>query len=73
MSDFLSPFFCSPIVIQLPLYKLNNIYVGRNVNPNETQGDVIVNSNTNVIFDANNNTFIKNGFVIESGSTLSVK
>lgn len=55
------------------IIQADNIYVGRNVNPNETQGDVIVNSNTNVIFDANNNSFIKNGFVIESGSTLSVQ
>lgn len=50
-----------------------NIYIGKNVNPNGIQGEVFINSDLNVIFDAANDTYIKNGFSIESGSTLLIK
>jgi len=45
-----------------------NIYVGNHVTTSQTQGDVLINNSSNVIFDGKNVTFDA-GFECASGST----
>jgi len=49
-----------------------NIYVGRAVTTATTQGDVIINNNANVIFDATQNVVLDAGFECTLGSTFEV-
>jgi hypothetical protein len=50
-----------------------NIYVGRNVDPNLTQGDVIIEDGVNIVFDAERDVIIDTGFEAELGGTLKVR
>ena len=49
-----------------------NIYVGRAVTPTKPQGDVIINNNANVIFDATQGVIFDSGFECTLGSTFEV-
>ena len=50
-----------------------NIYAGAEVIANQLDGDVIVNNGANVIFQAENNVTLHNGFEVKSGATFEVK
>jgi hypothetical protein len=50
-----------------------NIYVGNNVIPSSTQGDVIIKNGVNVIFEAVQNMNFDSGFEAELGSTFEVR
>ncbi|MBN2821078.1 MAG: hypothetical protein JXP36_19050 [Bacteroidales bacterium] len=50
-----------------------NIYVGREVTTTMPTGDVIINNNANVIFDAEENVFFHDGFKVEKGSSFENK
>ena len=49
-----------------------NIYVGRAVTNTKPQGDVMINNNANVIFDANDNVTFDTGFDCALGATFEV-
>ncbi len=49
-----------------------NIYVGNNVKPSSTQGDVIIKNGVNVIFEAKQNVNFDSGFETELGGTFEV-
>jgi len=50
-----------------------NIYVGNDVIPSATQGDVIIKNGVNVVFDALQNMNFDSGFEVELGGTFEVK
>ena len=54
-------------------YTGTNIYVGRNVTTSKPQGDVIINNNAQVIFDAAENVVFDAGFECALGATFEVK
>ncbi|MDR0798179.1 MAG: hypothetical protein LBN18_00235, partial [Dysgonamonadaceae bacterium] len=49
-----------------------NIYVGRNVTTSKPQGDVVITSGANVIFDAEENVNFEAGFDCNIGGTFEV-
>jgi len=49
-----------------------NIYVGRNVTTTKPIGDVIINNNANVIFDAGQSVNFYGGFECSSGSSFEI-
>lgn len=51
----------------------HNIYVGYDVNPSTTRGNVNISTNATVVFDAVCDTFIKNGFNTQIGSLTIIK
>ncbi len=50
-----------------------NIYIGRNVTSSKAQGDVIINNNATVIFDAAENVIFDAGFECAAGAAFEVK
>lgn len=49
----------------------DNIYIGRDVTPSQSIGDVIVNNGTLTI-QGNNRKVIKNGFKVNNGAMLKI-
>ena len=49
-----------------------NIYVGHHVTTSKPQGDVIINNNAHVIFDAAENVYIEPGFECALGAVFEV-
>lgn len=49
------------------------IYVGRSVIPSSLEGNVFVNPGNSVIFDAEQNVYIKDGFILGTGSKFEIK
>lgn len=50
-----------------------NIYVGRNVTTSKPQGDVIINNNANVVFDATGDVIFEAGFECAIGASFEVR
>lgn len=50
-----------------------NIFVGSDVTSTQTEGPVLIKNGVNIIFDAEENFEIKNGFECELGGTFEVK
>lgn len=49
------------------------IEVGRDVDPDREEGDVVIKGNSNIALDAEHSTVIKGGFSVEKGSTLTIE
>ncbi|GHT35442.1 hypothetical protein FACS189434_13240 [Bacteroidia bacterium] len=49
------------------------IYVGKNVTSSKSQGDVLINNNANVIFEASESVYLDAGVDVQSGSGLEIK
>lgn len=49
------------------------IEVGRDVDPDREQGDVVIKGNSHITLDAEHSTVIKGGFSVEKGSTLMIE
>lgn len=49
------------------------IEVGRDVDPDREEGDVVIKGNSNITLDAEHSTVIKGGFSVEKGSTLTIE
>ena len=54
-------------------YSGKNIYAGRNVNPAVTQGDVVIEDGTNVIFNVDEEVHMEGGFEIQTTGSMEIK
>jgi len=54
-------------------YSGKNIYVGRNVNPAATQGDVVIENGASVILDADEDVHLEGGFEIETTGGFEIR
>ena len=54
-------------------YSGKNIYVGRNVNPAATQGDVVIENGASVILDADEEVHLEGGFEIETTGGFEIR
>jgi hypothetical protein len=54
-------------------YSGKNIYAGRNVNPAATQGDVVIEDGTNVIFNVDEEVHMEGGFEIQTTGSMEIK
>lgn len=72
--------YCQPdVYIQNVTFDSNvhvkgrNIYVGRSVIPSSVEGNVLVNPGNSIIFEAEQNVYIKDGFILGTGSKFEIK